>query len=356
MPGVEAIVPDTPCTSNSFSKVHKNHKKTQGDKIVVDRQAPEHLAHISTPPASQNYDQKYARFENAGEGIIGYIVDTGSRLDNDDITTHHICTAVIYSSRVDQKMSGDENEHGLCMMSLTGGARYGVIKKANLIMVKINLDYTSSFYDAFIEIMNHLDARQAGWKHVRGYTVIATSIGSSRSPINEHKAELLFRELIHYYQVVIITSSGNVRDEPHYSEINTWPAILALKPGLPIITVGAVDITNGETYPWSRGGSALTLAGPGSGWCAHGSGQGSIYADGTSFSAAIVAGEVIDVLWRKYLRAHLNLQENALPNPQTSVAQKVRDYLLSKAYVRGSGDVKSIWNGLWPDDPERVEP
>lgn len=94
----------------------------------------------------------------------------------------------------------------------------------------------------------------------------------------------------------------------------------------------------------------LTLAGPNPVECQNMGIDGYI-SYGTSGATAMVAGAVADYLSRGYVREHLNLAQNegVAPPPgglKFSVAMKMKDYLLYKAWRRAREGPLCIWNGI----------
>lgn len=69
----------------------------------------------------------------------------------------------------------------------------------------------------------------------------------------------------------------------------------------------------------------------------------------------MVAGAVADYLSRDYVRQHLNFAENegVAPPPgglKFSVAMKMKNYLVYKAWRRKEGGPLCIWNGIMRGD------
>lgn len=70
-------------------------------------------------------------------------------------------------------------------------------------------------------------------------------------------------------------------------------------------------------------------------------------------ASAVVSGVVADLLSRDYIRQHLGLDR---PENRNSIAELLRDYVVLKAFYRREGTSLCVRNGLYPDDPLRVEP
>lgn len=71
--------------------------------------------------------------------------------------------------------------------------------------------------------------------------------------------------------------------------------------------------------------------------------------EGTSSAAAMAAGAAADYLSRNYFRIYYELELNEGPELQPmadSVAAKVFQYLVKKAYARTTGGPLCIWNAF----------
>lgn len=370
---VEGVVPDSPGEYDLTPKLYRK-REVQLDSVAVESDAFADLSFISTPPDTTNPNRKYAYFPNAGQGVTTYVVDSGADPNNIDFTTHNVIKGWLYGMTA-EKTEGDlemwdQKGHGTCMASKIAGARSGLSRKTDLYIVKVFINLVSSIIDGLAQIIEHLKYRKLNGEKVEGWTAvnIALSFPRTRMGINERRVELLIRELIEKFQAVVIVAAGNIRkfDAP-FSEINRWPAILSLKPDLPIITVGAVKVRDGAARAASMGGPARTVSGPGEGWCAQGPGDGTKYSQGTSMACAAVTGVIADLLSRRWLRKDLGLDDprfsisisngRVLPNPQPdSIAQIIRDYVVRKSYPRGIGTDNVVWNGLDPERPDLLVP
>ncbi len=354
---IRNIVPNGVGVNNAYSRVRERAK---GDVpvVFVESQSTENLAYYSTPPGKDNPDKSYAHVMGVGDGVEVYWIDSTLNLPNPEFRKYNVLKNVYYAEDFDPlEPNIDNSDHGGCMLSVLGGSSLGVVRVSNLNMVKVHLE-DSSMLSGLERILTVLEEREGRGEKVKGRTVVGTS---STYPwkfdmVNENEAGNLIKEMINRFQAVFVASSGNTFDgEDDYSEISGWPALLAEDPTIPVIAVGAVNMADGQIYPWSKGGPGLTITAPGRYACI----QNGVayYSHGTSGAAAMLGGAVADVLSRDYLRNELNLLENEADPPQgPSVAVKVRDYLLRKAYARAPGGPPCIWNGLYYDDPTRVEP
>lgn len=366
--GIRAIEDDDDAESNGFSIVSKQHQK-RAYNVLTQKRAPNHLAYISRPPPplGSAADFRYAYPENAGEGIEGYWLDHYGPVTSDDkeFSTHNIIKGNIRAldpagTIWDLTNTGTPG-HVLGSMSAIAGLRFGVAKKGSLMVIQTR-PKVSSILDGLRAVRTHLVQRQGAWQEVRGYTVIGLvwSIyhddgdGEATYNANSEAAKALIGDLINNFQAVVVCPTGNANPQnglPLSSEMIGWPARWA-SDSLPIIAVGGIDMETGTSSPWSMTGPAMTVSAPMSGMVHGGDDIGVISISGTCVSTSITMGLIMDFLSRDEVRTRLNLGENQIPNPSLSVARKIRDYLVQKAYVRAPDGVKCVWNGLWPAHPD----
>lgn len=375
------IEPNNVGEISTTSRVWRRANKA-APKVEIQDLASNNLIHFSTPPGETPAEYLYAHFENVGEGITVYYLDISIDLSNPEFS--NVLQQVLFAQHLNPDEQFGEGEydtaddiqadHGGCMLSLIGGATLGVARKAKLINVKVRLT-AASMISGLVQIVRHLHAREQAGERVKGKTVVGSSIQIPKvgGGINERKAGEIIKELIEKYQVVFITSAGNVQrdkkhNEPKNMAINNWPASLASHADIPIITVGGIDTKTGFLDPGSKAGSLLTISAPWQATCFTLGGE--VDCLGTSGAGAMLIGAAADFLSRDYLRHHLALDDEnegggagggggkgvgISAGGGASVAEKVKRYLVGKGYSRAVGAPIAAWNGLYPKDRMRIE-
>ena len=306
---------------------------------VIRQYAWEDLAFISTPPGAAIVGE-YFSFASGGDGVAVYVVDSGAVATSPEFAGK--ITKWLYSNSV-LKSNTDEVGHGSCVASKVAGHIYGVAKGASLRICKV-ASWVDSFLKGLLLVINDLNRRSIAGESVAGRTVIviSTSWYFSRGPSEELLIELL-RTLTTTHKAVVVMAAGNINDDndPRIITLRTWP-MAAYYEDIPIILVGAVDLTGIISSYSKTGTGVVNIYAPGSVRCADASGIGATDLDGTSFSAAIVAGLVAYFL-------------PIVPSLRGSddISSEVLKYLeTSASYARTPSRVRSIWNRLYPDrDP-----
>lgn len=337
-------------------------QKRNSPFVQVEENMPKHLAYISTPPFYDNHDNSYARVERSGAGITTYWIDAQLFHTNSELGWRvSRLTAEDYKSG----QSSSDKDHGGCMLSLIAGYNNGVAgTETSLKIVLVNLQ-TSSFLSGLQAIITQLKEEIKRGRVVKGWTVVGTALTSpesTRGIFNQLKGTGLVKKLIYDYQVVFVVSAGDISTSPK----SEWPASIAKDPKIPLIVAGAVDTKTHLVASYSPSGPLVSLYAPGKGLCCWGT--ETAVAEGCSTATAIITGLVVEMLSRFKVRnwLQLNHPESAPPREQNLakrlVAAKIRRYLDEKSYNRldpaaeTGGGVKSIWNGLRPDDPYFYEP
>lgn len=367
-------------------------KRALPDFIQVTPNSPLHLAYISTPPGYTNPNNVYASFDSAGDSVHVYWIDSNFNPENDDLESYRMSQHQLMAEDID--LSGDsgsidENarqlDHGGCMLSIIGGAGFGVLHRqaerpngVQLVFVKVN-ERVSSFLSGLQAIISELERRrESGDVFINAYTVIGTSLVVRRAlPGIQAKAAELFKKLIHQFGVVIVVAAGNDRNTETGRSVplvprDIWPASFSVNPEIPLIVAGAIFLYtgtnlsptvsnngngNGNSPPTFSMLRALSEA-----TCQHGQVVASIV--GTSPPTAIITGLAADMLSRPKVRTKLYLdfpdqEPDPDPDPERllmlnrPVSAKIRDYLDQKSHNRRGGrlSVNGVWNGLDPRDP-----
>lgn len=332
-------------------------------KIVTDERAPFNLAVYSEAPGYKppywDEGSYYKHFKNVGKGVTIYWIDWSFFGKGSDFTQTSLRT--LYAEDVDPSLGGRPSppgkyydDHGGCCLSIAGGSRYGVVKKAGLVVV-ITAEDSASFISGLWRIIKDLDERQARSELIKGWTVVGTAINCGRGDgnnVNEREAKELIERLIHQYQVVFVAAAGNQVDGQPQNSPTGWPALYAEDINFPIIVVGAMALASGAGWGnmahYSLVADYLKLTAPGDCWCERG-GESMVDMEGTSAAAAMAAGAAADYLSRNYFRIYYELELNEGPELQPmadSVAAKVFQYMVKKAYARTTGGPPCIWNAF----------
>ena len=198
----------------------------------------------------------------------------------------------LYAPSVSQTETDDDlNSHGSCVASKTTGARNGVSKTSQLVVVKSSLSLVDIAW-AFQQIVNDV-ARRKDRKVVVLLTATMKAAWQSEFFGDARFSRLYLRmqNLINLGAVVVVPS-GNYAQRTFFAD--TVPAVFASAskiPGhqpLPLIVAGAVD-NKGAQAPWSQNALTNMVWAPGvkvactkKGWNIYPTGTG------TSFSAAMV--------------------------------------------------------------------
>ena len=381
---IKAIVNDDPMISDGLSGPSEPDKKKRkrANRQITIKQAPSHLHAISVPWRIEN---DYVYLENAGESIEGYMLvlaDTSMISADREFTTGNIIKGYLAAlAPVGYKTSPDYEPpvpgSALSLVSVVGGERYGVIKKASLTLITM-VPTTSSFLDGLQILRRLLQIQLSKNNPVRARTVVMTPIGFRSLPVldvtglnnptdrtNEDAAFSLVTDLINRFQVVFFCAAGEVKidlDGTRVKEPYQWPATWAGRPDSPaIITVGGVDQGDGQVADKEPGyfkltgsvsGDRVQLYAPYFVYASFGDVRPSPRpTGGTAYSLALAAGLGMDFLSRPDVRHELNLIENEQGTAQMSTAEKLRDYMERKSFARKPGGPNVIWNGLGDAPP-----
>lgn len=397
--GVRAIDDNPPLefmeTSESPARstpVPANHRRKRRRRIypsflskrtrvsVVKQNSDQALAFLSTGPKMKN-SGIYSYFSPAGAGVRVYILGSGFNYVSEEFSDRSI--SWIFANDVSPQKTDAATDmptgrsggggitrssskptyphSGTCLASKVLGKYYGVAKRADLTMVKMKPS-VGSFISAISQVIQSL--RKKG--STKGRVVLNFTGGfvpKGRSDNFAIACERVINILVNELQVVVVTSAGGNRRES-FTDISTMPALLSLKYN--IITVGAVlaaspssstssssssssstteqplfeDLMNGQRFPWSRGGPALTVSGPGNGHCMGPfGGDVDISKGGDVISTAIVTGLVA------YILSLPDLGEFLRAAAEENTPEAVVRWLKLMSYRRFQAQ-ESVWNGL----------
>lgn len=358
--GIQDIVPDGKATY---------HQDSDDTSIVVDSPVSSNLAEYSRAPGSPALGpmspNSYVHFETAGKGItayaIGYsFIGGGTEFENNN-RFRFLYAEDSTSSPTPVDPTDPSPDHEGCGLSVIGGPKYGVAKHASLVMVKEG-GYESSVLSALSAIASDIAARSALGEQTKGRTVISMAFGfyvhNNERTKNFNEAKKRIRKLMIEHQAVVVTSSGNFNGfRDRHGRINQYPALFAQDKGFPLIVVGAIS-PDGTMRKSTMTADFLTLTGPNPVECQN-MGVDGFITYGTSGATAMVAGAVADYLSRGYVRQHLNLAQNEGVTPPPggltfTVAMKIKEYLVYKAWRRAEAGPLCIWNGLVRGDDGEV--
>lgn len=342
----------------------KSRLKKRGD-VILQADAKMHLRFLSYPDQLSVAEKGlplpgYAYSSGAaGAGIVVYVIENGVNPANDEFATTGVIRDWLYSAKIAKTQSEYVQNiywkgHGSCDVSLVAGPKYGVAKKAKVVVVK-NSFTEGGILDAFQKIINDLDRRNLAGERTAGYTVVTLHGGFKKTSvetgeIKRRKLGERIQKLLKQYQVVVVIAAGPRGAGPNDASpadegsapMNTWPQIFALDPLYSsMITVGAVSLSTGTKFSWSKGSPGANVWAPGEAYCAYGyAGSSASVQSGTSVSAAIVAGLAATILSAEGLGDQLR-QSSDIPLAVLEHMQK-----LSQPRDPAQPSILSIWNGL----------
>lgn len=356
-PGVRAVVPnksiETEEDPGSFYQEDEQPAETaetpvpaspkrahmgKRDDISRDYNAYEDLRHISTAP--NELLSRFYSFSTETEKTTTIIaLDSGVNfLHQEFMRDTSIIEAFLYGLDA-STMTVDYTGFGTCRASKAGGPRYGVSKKARLVIAKL-APSMASLLDLLVRIINFLADKGDNGESVIGYHVM-TILAQWDNKDNEdaeisNEFEKLIDLMIRHYKIVVVFPSGTDRTMAN-SDINRWPATIERRH--PILVVGAVRVQDGMMYPWSRAGPFLSVLAPGRVKCARNSaGNSVVFKYGTDVAALQTASLI------SYLLSHLTTGP-FLRREVGLIPSNVKDFIMTTAsYARRPGEVPSIYN------------
>lgn len=356
-----------PETVPSRGKVKKSLKKREMLSVIRRSSEDDGLIYLSSPPGFE-MGSEYVSFAAGKHHVRVWIIDEGLTSTAEDLQGLSIdWTFALGAVGKPSKKNSDPTGHGTCIASKITGRNNGVASSVSIHFVKTK-PLIGSFLDALAKVFSFV---QSGKEPVRGFTVL--HISGSFVPTQLGDPDIArMRDLIQAlvgFQVIIVTSAGQIDNGNQNPIINAYPAILSLE--FDIITVGAIDPWRdspnfGKPLPFTTSGPSITVRAPGEGYCAMvsdseplhqqrpvGTGPGGDAVEqqpvsGADFAAAHVTGLVTYFLTIYPLRNEM-LKEVLLP-------KTMRNYLqaMSKKRDRPGGEIMSVWNGIYGHDEAYV--
>jgi subtilisin family serine protease len=210
-------------------------------------------------------------YQNSGDQIRIYIVDTGVDANHPDLRGRVIDGFDAFSKNLDQT---DCNGHGTHVAGVAAGTFFGVAKKSTIIPVRVlGCDGTGTT-TTLLSGINWIISSHGG-----GVGIVNMSLGGTRNEeVNSAVARLISAGL------VVVAAAGN-------SNVDACTFSPASAPG--VVAVGATDI-NDIRSSFSNWGSCVDVFAPGSGINSANSLNYDVSArrSGTSQAAPFVAGAI----------------------------------------------------------------
>ena len=243
------------------------------DEVAVQEGAPSHLVRLSqegpvVPYEDENY---YFSGDFEGEGVTGYIIDTGVYVDHPEFEGR----AVLGPNYSSDFRNVDYVGHGTHVAGVMGSKTFGVAKNVNIHSVKV-LDRLgqgtlSSVISGLEYAVNH--QRTSGTKGIANL-----SLGASKSSVLDSAIKAAYDAGL----LVVVAAGNNNMDACRTSPAGSDYAL----------TVGAIDDKSDEIAHFSNWGSCVDVFAPGVEVVSLGNGvMGSIQVlSGTSMASPVVAG------------------------------------------------------------------
>ncbi|KAI9756789.1 MAG: hypothetical protein M4579_003706 [Chaenotheca gracillima] len=303
------------------------------------------IGHVMDPDRAA-----YNRFVydgTAGSGSTIYVLDSGANVDNPDFkgmrgTQRWLYVRGIPGADYLPNARTDSTGHGSCVLSKAAGGKWGVAKRADVVIVRFpqhRNGRTPLHISNLLSALNLILDDVIKTKRKKNVVVISWRVDNAMAMEDYLTFRRIFTELTRL-GVIVSVAAGNSADIT--PDIDHFPATLASD--FPFLIVGAVD-SSGKTADFSQGGSLLTVAAPGQFvLCAARTGQGSRIASGTSYAAPLAGGLAAYFL---SLQKHQQQLFGDSPGSDLSdVPYNMKKLMQSLAYKRGAGTLPVIWNGV----------
>lgn len=219
-------------------------KKLKLQEMVLQNNAPSHLVGLSSVSPSSH--QPFIYHSNAGNGVDVYLLDTGIDIKHPNLSKINILKmADLTESPVPQ--GSDPHGHGTAMAGLIASETFGVIKKCNLVDVRV------ADSNGTVTLTTMLQALALTQSHIErtkrpSVVVIPLEMEDGKNPI--------LTEAISNFdpQVPIVLAAGNNAQSAH----NFSPANVNPKPKN-VVVVGSLNANNNEPTNFTNYGSCVDV-------------------------------------------------------------------------------------------------
>ncbi|KAI9752350.1 MAG: hypothetical protein M4579_005658 [Chaenotheca gracillima] len=313
--------------------------------------APWELVAASYPPGVTKRTNDYVYDNEAGLHSTIYFMDSGANPVNpiQDFSRMPGRQRWIYAPGVPgDKLKGrstsDPQGHGSCVLSKAMGAKYGIAKRADAVIIRFSQrenGQASLSAAVLMAMLNEVITDVVDQGTTKNVLVVSFYLDEMQLTAGNRRiyAEL-FRTLLRH-GVVVSVAAGNFGKTS--KEITTFPPVLASE--MPLMVVGSVD-EYGVTHGTSQGGPLLTISAGGVRvLCASHSGRGSRFGTGTSYAAPLAGGMAA------YLMSLPKHHDELFGGGISQVPARMNKLMRSLAYKRGAGTEPVIFNGEnWIED------
>lgn len=210
--------------------------------LTAQARAPLGLVRLSHEDIEDG-DTQYVFDDDAGEGTVGYVVDTGIRTTHKDYGGRAVMGANFVND-----INTDENGHGSHVAGTMAGTFFGVAKKAQIVGVKV-LDKDGTGSNALVlQGIQHVaaDVKKRG---LQGKAVMNISIGGAKSAALNSAIEAITKDGV----VVVVAAGNSNKDCQNVSPASAGSAI----------TVGAIDAATDNKAKFSNFGQQVDIFAPG---------------------------------------------------------------------------------------------
>ncbi|KAK2473022.1 hypothetical protein H9L39_15197 [Fusarium oxysporum f. sp. albedinis] len=228
----------------------------------------------------------------------------------------------------------DMRSHGTCGAGKALGTRFGVSKKATLIVVRMH-EVTSTEFEAALELII-ADLEDHPERRKKSVVTMSLTMGQGWEDDNLRDFRKLFQGLFAKY-VPLVCISGNIDEGFEEPDVDEYPALME-GPDMPLIVVGSVDST-GNRSEFSKGGAHVTLHAVGDPIdCLPKDSKDPVERAGTSYAGPQVAGEIANLL---------SYEEVPFDTSDGNLVKNLKAYLQSDAasWERYPG-IRVLWNGV----------